>query len=141
MNVAKVSLPSLVSRRSPHFGCIVAEFEVADGVATVVNLFLDSESAHVTGSGSIDVGADSFDLTLRPKSKKPDLLSVSAVVDVSGPLTSPVFEPRLRTLPRSVARGLFSNVLAPGTALLRPFRSRAEADALCAQGLPTRPRR
>jgi hypothetical protein len=138
-NVAKLSLPSLVTHRSPQFGCIVAELQIANGVATVVNLVLDSANAHVTGSGTIDVGADSFDLRLRPKAKKPGILNVAAEVDVSGPLSAPVFKPRLHTVPGNVVRGLLSNVLAPGAALIQPFRSPAEADALCTQGLPIEP--
>jgi uncharacterized protein involved in outer membrane biogenesis len=138
-NVAKVSLPSLMTSRSAHFGCIVADFQIADGVATVDHLFLDSEKAHVVGSGMIDIAADTFDLTLQPKAKKPGVLNVAAIVDVTGPLAAPIFNPRLRTVPGNVARGLISNALAPGSVLLRPFRHRAESDALCAKGLPVEP--
>jgi uncharacterized protein involved in outer membrane biogenesis len=138
-NVAKLSLPSLMIRSAPRFGCIVAEFQIADGIANVDHLVLDSDNARVVGSGTIDIGGDAFDLMLKPTAKKPDLLNLAAVVDVSGPLTAPVFKPQLRTVPGNVARGLISNVLAPGSALIEPFRKRAETDALCARGLPIEP--
>ena len=138
-NVARVSLPSLISHRSPQFGCIVADFQIADGVATVDHLYLDSKKVHVVGSGVIDIGSDTFDLTLQPKAKQPGLLNIAAIVDVTGPLAAPIFNPRLHTVPGNVARGLISNALAPGSVLLRSFRHRAEADALCADGLPIKP--
>ncbi len=76
---------------------------------------------------------------LRLKAKQPGLLNLAAVVDVSGPLAAPNFNPRLRTVPGNLARGLISNALAPGAALLLPFRNRAKIDALCTQGLPVEP--
>ncbi len=138
-NVVKLSLPALIPHRTPQFGCIVAEFQLADGVATVGNLVLDSAKTHVAGSGTIDIGANAFDLELHPKAKKPGVINLAAVVDVSGPLADPVFKPRLHTVPGNVARGLISNVLAPGAALIQPFRSKNEMDALCAKGFPVEP--
>jgi hypothetical protein len=34
---------------------------------------------------------------------------------------------------------LISNVLAPGAALIQPFRSKGEMDSLCAKGFPVEP--
>ena len=59
-------------------------------------------------------------------------LSIAATVDVSGPLTEPVFRPLTRSLATSAVRGVLSNALRPADVLLRPLRgSRETTDGGC----------
>ncbi len=89
----------------------------------------------MTGTGTIDIRNDAFDLVLEPKSLEPGVLSVSATVRVKGPLADPVFEPQLRSVAGHVARGFAKNLLRPAQALLAPFRSKNALSTLCKQGL------
>jgi hypothetical protein len=61
-------------------------------------------------------------MILVPKVHEPGLVSLSAAVDVSGPLAAPVFSPRYSSMPMQAIRGFVKNVLAPGSALIKPFR-------------------
>ncbi|MBW2715512.1 MAG: AsmA family protein [Deltaproteobacteria bacterium] len=121
-NFVALAVPSILTGRAPQFGCVVTDFEIESGVASVRELFLESEMISVVGSGTIDFRADAFDIVLVPKVHEPGLVSLSAAVDVSGPLAAPVFSPRYTNIPLQAVRGVVSNVLAPGSALIKPFR-------------------
>jgi uncharacterized protein involved in outer membrane biogenesis len=121
-NFAVLAVPSILTGRTPRFGCIVADFGIEDGVATARELLLESEKVSVVGAGTVDIGADAFDLTLIPKVHEPGLVSLAAAVKVTGPLADPVFSPQYASMPLQAVRGFVSNLLAPGTALIKPFR-------------------
>jgi len=121
-NFMTLAVPSILTGRAPRFGCIVTDFEIANGVATVRELFLASKKISVAGSGTVDVRADAFDIILIPKVHEPGLVSLAAAVKVSGPLAAPVFSPQYTSMPMQAVRGVMSNVLAPGSALIKPFR-------------------
>jgi uncharacterized protein involved in outer membrane biogenesis len=121
-NIATLAVPSILTGRVPRFGCIVTDFEIESGVANVRELFVESERISVAGSGSVDIGADAFDIVLIPKVHEPGLVSLSAAVKVSGPLEAPVFTPQYRSVPMQAVRGFVSNLLAPGSALVKPFQ-------------------
>jgi uncharacterized protein involved in outer membrane biogenesis len=121
-NFVTLAVPSILTGRAARFGCVVADFEIESGVAASRELLLESDKISVVGSGTVDIGADAFDITLVPKVHEPGLVSLSAAVEVSGPLAAPVFSPRYASMPIQAVRGLVSNVLAPGSALIKPFR-------------------
>jgi len=121
-NFAVLAVPSVLTGRTPRFGCIVADFAIEAGVATARELLLESEKVSVAGAGTVDVGADAFDLILIPKVHEPGLVSLAAAVKVSGRLANPVFSPQYASMPLQAVRGFVSNLLAPGTALIKPFR-------------------
>jgi hypothetical protein len=129
-NFVTLAVPSILTGRTPRFGCIVVDLEIEDGVARSRELFLESEKISVTGDGTIDFGADAFDILLVPKVRDPGLVSLSAAVKVSGPLEAPVFTPQYTSMPMQALRGFVSNLLAPGSALVRPFR-KSKAGASC----------
>lgn len=140
-NVIQLSLPALLSYSTsprPGFGCVVIEFEVDEGVAVAKTLALESKDIVVVGQGQIDFRSDAFDLVLSPKPRNPKVLSLSAEVDVTGPLAKPVFRARRRSIPGRVVRALLANVLAPVDTAFQPLRG--EAVQLCREGLapPTR---
>ncbi len=137
-SVMKLSLPELLSQGRAGFGCIVAKFEIEEGVAVARTLVVDAKKVVVVGSGEIDFGADAFDLVLSPKARNPEVLNLSAEVEVTGPLAKPVFRARRLSIPGRLARGLLANVLAPMDIALSPLRGKAKQ--LCQKGLtpPTR---
>ena len=69
--------------------CAVADFKVADGVATAHTLVIDTDVVLAQGSGTIDLGAETLNLKLDGETKKPRLLRVWAPITITGPLASP----------------------------------------------------
>jgi uncharacterized protein involved in outer membrane biogenesis len=136
VNLLRVSIPSLplfrFAERTPKVSCLVAEFEIEDGVATAETFFLDAPGAVVTAVGEVDLGRDQIDLRVTPRPRDPGLLSVAVAVDVSGPLASPSYTPVPRTIATSLVEGLVSNAMRPARFLLSPLqRGAAEAEDPC----------
>ncbi len=69
--------------------CAVADFTVADGVATSRTLVIDTDVVLAQGSGIINLGAETMNLRIDGETKKPRLLRVWAPITVKGPLVSP----------------------------------------------------
>ena len=137
-NVMKLSLPALLSPGPTGYGCIVAEFEIEEGVAVARTLVIETKNVVVVGSGEVDLSANAFDLVLSPKARKPGILNLSAEVEVTGPLEKPVFRVRRRTIPGRLVRGLLANALAPIDIALSPLRGKAKE--LCQEGLVSQKR-
>ncbi len=69
--------------------CAVADFKVADGVASSRTLVIDTDVVLAQGSGTIDLGAETLNLRIDGETKKPRLLRVWAPITIKGPLAAP----------------------------------------------------
>ena len=69
--------------------CAVADFGVQRGVMTANALLLDTDVSTVLGSGSIDLGAERLDLTLKPGSRNATLISLRSPIRVTGSFAAP----------------------------------------------------
>ncbi|HEY6452199.1 MAG TPA: AsmA family protein [Steroidobacteraceae bacterium] len=69
--------------------CGIAQFQDHDGTLTAQNLVIDSDPVLITGSGRIDLGAETFDLALRGQPKRLRLLRLHSPVLVRGTLAHP----------------------------------------------------
>lgn len=66
--------------------CARAAFEVRNALATARALVLDTEQTHVRGAGTIDLKRETLDLTLRPHTRDPGLLTRHADIRLQGGL-------------------------------------------------------
>ena len=69
--------------------CLVSRFEVQDGVMTTRALVLETSDSTVTGSGTIDLGQETLDLTLLAHPKDASVLSASTPVAIKGTFRDP----------------------------------------------------
>lgn len=69
--------------------CAVGDFQVRRGIATARTLVIDTDVVVATGTGTIDLGTETFDLRFDGETKRPRLLRVWAPITVTGPLTGP----------------------------------------------------
>lgn len=65
--------------------CMVASFEVEEGVLSTKNILLDSTDIIVRGRGDISVPLQELDLLVAPQAKRERFFSVSTPVRVTGP--------------------------------------------------------
>jgi uncharacterized protein involved in outer membrane biogenesis len=79
------------TRRAPYanLDCVMAAFDVKNGVATSNLLVADGPSLAVAGTATLDFGAETMDMTLLPD-QKGSLFSKLAPVHIKGPLRDPV---------------------------------------------------
>jgi uncharacterized protein involved in outer membrane biogenesis len=71
---------------SKKLNCMVAHFDVEDGVMKTHKTFLDSTEIIVHIRGTIDLIAKQLDLIIAPQAKTEKFLSVSTPIEVKGPL-------------------------------------------------------
>jgi uncharacterized protein involved in outer membrane biogenesis len=101
--------------------CLVADFDLAQGVASTRTLLLDGEHTLLHGRGSIDLRTGTLDLLITPKAKTPRLFAVQLPVDVTGRYDDPVVRTQKRSLASTAAVAFVGNLLIPGVGLLAPF--------------------
>lgn len=69
--------------------CGMAALQAREGVMRVEQLVFDTEISHVTGGGSVDFSQERLDLTLTPKSKETNLISLRSPILVRGTFANP----------------------------------------------------
>ncbi len=128
-------LPEYLSKnpKQTDLRCAVATFDVQGGVMRAQQLVLDTGPVVLNGEGTVNLGDETIDLTLKGKSKKPRLIRVIAPFHVRGTLANPSFKvdptPAIAQAGVGVALGA---VISPLAAII-PFLSPGGAkDADCA---------
>ncbi len=142
-DVLRVSIPSfrVSSDADAPVHCLLAITPIEDGVLSIDALYLEGEKITINGDGEIDLGRDRLELRLTPRVRKPGLVSVSATVEVSGPIASPVIRPIRRSMVTSAIGAVYRNVMRAPRAIQRAIRggeSLSPADDPC--GLVARQR-
>jgi hypothetical protein len=68
-----------------QLNCMVARFEVENGVMSSTNTFLDTTDIIIRTRGNIDLANRELDLLIAPQAKREKFLSVSTPLEVKGP--------------------------------------------------------
>lgn len=77
------------SQQQSDLRCAVANFAVRDGVMQAQTVVFDTDVVKVTGSGSVDLGAETLDLRFKGETKKFRATHVFLPITVAGALASP----------------------------------------------------
>ena len=89
----QVNLLDLVGRGgTSQVQCFAAHLDAAHGIATVRSLVLASSLLSMDGSGSLNLGAETLDLRIRPQAKVAGT-GVVVPLRISGPFRSPATAP------------------------------------------------
>ena len=113
--------------------CMVAEFDVRNGVMSVRRFVLDTGAVLSVGTGTINLGSETLNLRVEGHPKKPRLVRVMAPFDIHGTLARPSFkvETGKAIAQAGIAVGLGA-LLSP-LAVILPFLAPGGAhDANCA---------
>ncbi|WP_374656590.1 AsmA family protein [Dongia sp.] len=77
------------SQDASQVNCLVARFDIKNGIAQSRGLVLDTPGATVLGSGNIDLRNERLDLHLDTQSKQVNLANLAVPMNVGGSLSSP----------------------------------------------------
>lgn len=88
LNLAKIFGLMLRGDRPIAVNCGAMVFDVRDGQGKSETLFLDTEQTRTRGSGTVDLGDQTFDLLLTPAPKKPALFAMQKSIRVQGSFES-----------------------------------------------------
>ncbi|MEH6528487.1 MAG: hypothetical protein V7718_00930, partial [Porticoccus sp.] len=93
--------------------CVMAKFDVEQGVAHSQLLLADGPHLSIEGRTTLDVGQESMDMVLLPKQKKRLYSSMSAV-HIKGPMV----DPKVSAVPKKTAAASIGTLmLVPGIAI------------------------
>ena len=95
--------------------CGAASFAVEKGLATMGLFIFDTDESNITGTGTVNLGSETFDITLEPRPKKAGILSLRGPVHIYGTFRDANFGVSGQTLGRglgAVALGLVNPLLA-----------------------------
>lgn len=109
-------------QKETKLNCVVADFDVRQGVLRSRAVLFDTERVTVRGKGNIDLGEARIKMTFTPKPKKPALLSLATAVNVSGPFDDITVTPQ----PADVAKklgGFLLGAINPAAGLLPLLKS------------------
>ena len=82
--------------------CLVARFDIKDGLMTDRGVVLDTSEAALSVTGRISLADETLDLMFRPAPKNPQLVSITPDIIVDGTWTDPV----VKLSAQSVLKGL-----------------------------------
>lgn len=112
--------------------CAVGEFSAARGVLTAQRLVVVTGAGAAQGSGGVDLGRQSVEITLKGLPTRRRLLHVDAPVTVTGPLIHPKVDlDKGRVLRQAGVAGALAVVATPLAAVL-PFLGRTGQAPDCA---------
>ena len=96
--------------------CGIADFTVKQGVMTADALVFDTEITTLTGTGTVDLGREQLDLTLKQKTKSTSPLAFRAPIHVGGSFARPDVQVDKATLAAralgAIGLGLINPLLA-----------------------------
>jgi hypothetical protein len=110
--------------------CLVSRFEVQDGVMTTRALVLETSDSTVTGSGTIDLGQETLDLTLLAHPKDASVLTASTPVTLTGTFRDPTIDIVSEELAEKGLAALALGVVLPVIGAVLPFIETGEAEGV-----------
>jgi AsmA family protein len=98
--------------------CLVAQFDLRDGVATARTLMLDTEPSVLVGTGNFNFAAETIYLDLTPHHKHFDPLNLGAPIELRGTFADAKISVSKANILQRLGNWLESDRVAPPPALL-----------------------
>jgi uncharacterized protein involved in outer membrane biogenesis len=107
--------------------CLVSRFDVQKGIMSTKALVLETSDSTVTGSGTVDLGKETLDLTLLAHPKDASVLTASTPVTIKGTFRDPQIDVVSKELEEKGLAALALGVVLPVIGAVLPFIETGEA--------------
>src|SRR4029079_17871143 len=97
--------------------CAVTSLRAKKGVVTPEFFVVDTSAVLITGEGSVDFRAETYDAMLRAKSKQASLLALRGPIVIDGTFKQPVVRPAIGPVALRVGAAIGLGAIAPPLAL------------------------
>jgi len=84
VNVLMALLPAIDSSSASVVNCAIGRFVLSDGRLSDKTILIDTSRMRVTGKGGVDLAKEEIQLYMQPRAKKPQFLSFSIPIELSG---------------------------------------------------------
>lgn len=91
-------IPSFDEDRNTKLNCARLDVSLADGVAEIDLLLLDTGRVTVYGKGGYDISQNELALLLQPKNKGLAIGNIASAIEIKGPIQSPTVQPNTLSL-------------------------------------------
>ena len=133
LDIADVIMLLGAKNKQVELRCVVAGFEMKDGLARAESFIIDTEDALIKVEGTINLKEEQIDLEAHPYPKDPSLLSLRSPILVKGPLKKPKGRPKAGPIAVRVAVAVGLAAINPALAALALMDSGPGKDADCAR--------
>ena len=118
--------------------CMIADLDMQKGLVKTDTLLLDTTEANVVGTGTVNLKSEQVDYRVATQPKTFNIGSVSAPINIRGPLKNPKIRPDAKSLGvrggAAVVLGIVATPLAALLATIQPGTGKdADCDALLKQ--------
>ncbi|HZQ74810.1 MAG TPA: AsmA family protein [Burkholderiales bacterium] len=111
--------------------CVVGDWGVKNGVMQTNALVFDTQVVNVGGSGDINLGKESLDLTFLPEPKDKSLASLNSPLYVRGTFSDPKVRPDVKKMAAKGAGALIMGILNPLLAVIPLVNEGPGKDSNC----------
>ncbi len=118
LQVGNAVLSALGIPQRATLQCFVTDFALRRGVLESRTMILDTSEAVVNGAGSIDLGRESLDYTLRTEAKHFTVGSLPTPINIRGSFKNPSIRPAVGPLAARTGAAIGLGILFPPAALL-----------------------
>jgi len=127
-DLVKLFMPGGTKKEHTVINCFVCRFDIKEGLATNRGLLLDTGAITVRGKGRINLGHESIDLLLKPRTKKTSLVSLAMPLHIGGTLAEPTIRPDVSGVIKGVAGALLGVAVLGPAGLLEPVVAKGSRD-------------
>jgi len=89
LNIPNIVIAKLLGDKPVKIACAAADLVAKEGVFDARTFIIDTDIAHFTITGNVDLASEKLDLVVRPSTKSVRLLSLRAPIHVTGPMREP----------------------------------------------------
>ena len=118
LDLARAAELLLRGDQTSEIRCAVTSLRAKKGVVTPEFFVVDTSAVLITGEGSVDFRAETYDAKLRAKSKQASLLALRGPIVIDGTFKQPVVRPAIGPVALRVGAAIGLGAIAPPLALL-----------------------
>jgi uncharacterized protein involved in outer membrane biogenesis len=131
LDLARAAVLLLKGDENAEISCAVAALRANAGVVQPDLLVIDSTAEVITGTGTIDLRQERYDLRLKGDSKHPSLLALRGPIVIGGTFRTPTVGPALGPVAARVGAAVGLGAVAPPLAVLPLIDLGDAADVDC----------
>ncbi|WP_219116331.1 AsmA family protein [Janthinobacterium sp. UMAB-56] len=132
LNIGSIVLTKLVGDKQVKLNCMAADFVVTKGLMRTRQFLVDTDDAVLHVDGTVNLGNEQLDLTLRPDSKGLRIFSLRSPLYVQGTFSKPDVSVDKGVLALRAGGAAALAVVAPVAALLPLVNTGPGEDSACA---------
>ncbi|HYD78859.1 MAG TPA: AsmA family protein [Paucimonas sp.] len=121
LNIGNLVITKLFGDRQVPLNCLASDFKVSNGVMNVRTFVMDTDEAALYIDGKVDLAQEKLDLTLRPDTKSPRVVTLRSPIHVGGSFKKPAVDVDKGTLAAKAGAAVALGIAAPVAAALLPL--------------------